>query len=29
MKAPVTVGGLCGKLGMSQQDYYKARMKRQ
>jgi hypothetical protein len=29
MNTPVTAGGLCGKLGMSRQDYYKAHMERQ
>ncbi|MDR1230869.1 MAG: IS3 family transposase, partial [Spirochaetaceae bacterium] len=29
MSAAVTVGRLCGKLGMSQQNYYKARRHRQ
>jgi hypothetical protein len=29
MKAAVTVGKLCGKLGMSRQKYYKARTERQ
>jgi transposase len=29
MKTPFTVGGLCQKLGMSRQNYYKSRRKRQ
>jgi hypothetical protein len=29
MKAPVTVGQLCRKLGMSRQKYYKGRRERQ
>ncbi|MDR1095321.1 MAG: hypothetical protein LBL31_02920 [Spirochaetaceae bacterium] len=29
MKTPFAVGQLCGKLGMSRQNYYKARQRRQ
>ncbi|MDR1147478.1 MAG: IS3 family transposase [Spirochaetaceae bacterium] len=29
MRSALTVGGLCGKLGMSRQNYYKARRERQ